>query len=49
MKQKFIGKAVAEGNYVPASGGGASDDEFKGFLGGLEKKEVVNDFGALKV
>ncbi|MEG1750042.1 MAG: hypothetical protein RR249_10245, partial [Tannerellaceae bacterium] len=49
MKQKFIGKAVAEGSYVPAAGGGASDDEFKGFLGGLEKKEVVNDFGALKV
>ena len=49
MKQKFLTKAVSEGNYVPASGGGASDDEFKGFLGGLEKKEVANDFGALKV
>lgn len=49
MKQKFIGKAVSEGNYVPASGGGASDDEFKGFLGSLEKKEAVSDFGALKV
>lgn len=49
MKQKFITKAVSEGNYVPAAGGGASDDEFKGFLGGLEKKEVASDFGALKV
>lgn len=49
MKQKFITKAVSEGNYVPVSGGGASDDEFKNFLGGLEKKDAVNDFGALRV
>lgn len=32
MKQKFITKAVSEGNYVPASGG-VSDTEFDGFLG----------------
>ncbi|MDD2954623.1 MAG: hypothetical protein PHC95_15970 [Parabacteroides sp.] len=32
MKQKFIGKAVADGNYIPASGG-VSDTEFDGFLG----------------
>lgn len=38
MKQKFIGKAVAEGNYIPASGG-VSDTEFDGFLGAT-KEEV---------
>lgn len=32
MKQKFITKAVSEGNYVPTSGG-VSDTEFDGFLG----------------
>lgn len=38
MKQKFIGKAVADGNYIPASGG-VSDTEFDGFLG-TAKDEV---------
>lgn len=32
MKQKFITKAVSEGNYAPVSGG-VSDTEFDGFLG----------------
>ena len=31
MVKKFITKAVAEGNYIPASGG-VSDSEFDSFL-----------------